>query len=349
LKKEWNSVLSNQISFSIIVPVYNTEKYIEQCINSVLSQRYSNYELILIDDGSTDQSGNICKKYSNKNNNIHYHYKNNGGPSSARNVGLDNATGDYILFLDSDDRMYEELLINLNDIVAKDKYDIYLGSYTNYSEYHNQYDQNNLSYSSDIYIYGTPQDVLHNIFFNNSVFFSIWRYVFKKSLIKQNNIVFDETLYCAEDGDFIINNLLSAKSFGVADIPFCYYSTGRTGSIITTNSLRAIKSLLEFTPKWYLYFHEIYLTTYSDKSLDLIVYFANYFLDTIISSGSLERKDRKKLKNTVKLNSFMLKNVKGNRTSIFICRILGYVNSSYILYNIDRIGSKIIRNIRRLI
>ena len=89
--------------FSIIVPVYNSEKYLSQCIESVLSQSYSNFELILVDDSSTDSSFEICQLFANKDARINVIHKENGGTSSARNVGLNNAKGDYILFMDNDD------------------------------------------------------------------------------------------------------------------------------------------------------------------------------------------------------------------------------------------------------
>jgi len=88
---------------SIIVPVYNVEKYLDECMESILSQTYSNLEVILIDDGSTDSSGNMCDNYKALDNRIVVIHKPNGGLSSARNAGMDIATGDYLIFVDSDD------------------------------------------------------------------------------------------------------------------------------------------------------------------------------------------------------------------------------------------------------
>lgn len=98
---------------SIIVPVYNVENYIEKCINSLVNQTYTNIEILLIDDGSTDKSGTICKEWSLKDKRIKYFYKKNEGVCSARNKGLEEAKGEFIGFVDSDDwiapTMYEEL------------------------------------------------------------------------------------------------------------------------------------------------------------------------------------------------------------------------------------------------
>ena len=97
-------------TFIIIVPVYNVEHYLQRCIESVLSQSYQNFELLLVDDGSKDKSGAICDEYAKKDNRVRIFHKENGGVSSARNVGLDNACGDWICFVDSDDEMENRYL-----------------------------------------------------------------------------------------------------------------------------------------------------------------------------------------------------------------------------------------------
>lgn len=91
------------IKISVIIPVYNVEKYLTQCINSVISQSYRNLEIILIDDGSSDNSSQMCDDFARQDSRIKVIHKINGGLSSARNAGIKIATGDYLLFLDSDD------------------------------------------------------------------------------------------------------------------------------------------------------------------------------------------------------------------------------------------------------
>ena len=88
---------------SVIVPVYKVEKYINQCIDSILAQTFSDFELILVDDGSPDKCGEICDEYANKDPRIHVIHQENAGQGKARNVGMDQAVGKYIIFLDSDD------------------------------------------------------------------------------------------------------------------------------------------------------------------------------------------------------------------------------------------------------
>lgn len=108
-----------KILVSIIVPYYNVEEYIRQCLDSILIQTYTNIEIILIDDGSTDGSGHIVNKYARRDSRIKVFYQANKGLSAARNLGLDNATGDYILFVDSDDFVEKDFVkIALMEIIS---------------------------------------------------------------------------------------------------------------------------------------------------------------------------------------------------------------------------------------
>ena len=104
---------------SIIVPVFNVENYIEKCLNSIINQTYKNIEVILVDDGSTDNSGNICDVYSKKYNFIKVFHTKNGGVARARNIGLKNVTGKYITFVDSDDWIKEDYIMYLYSNLIK--------------------------------------------------------------------------------------------------------------------------------------------------------------------------------------------------------------------------------------
>ena len=95
------------MKFSVIIPVYQAEKTISRCLNSLLDQQFDDFELVVVNDGSVDHSSIICKKYAERDNRVHYYEKENGGVSSARNMGLSLAQGEYILFVDSDDYVYE--------------------------------------------------------------------------------------------------------------------------------------------------------------------------------------------------------------------------------------------------
>lgn len=112
------------MKFSIIVPVYNAEKFLWKCLGSISSQSYNNFEVILINDGSTDSSGNICDEVVKKDARFQVIHKSNEGVSSARNNGINIASGDYIIFVDSDDWINEDALEKINNILKKYQYDI---------------------------------------------------------------------------------------------------------------------------------------------------------------------------------------------------------------------------------
>ena len=118
---------------SVIMPVYNVEKYITKAIQSVLNQTYKNFELILIDDGSTDKSRSICNDFKQKDNRINVVHQNNQGVSSARNKGIQIAKGDYIVFVDADDEISNNALETMYIEIVKTKVDIVITNYTRVS------------------------------------------------------------------------------------------------------------------------------------------------------------------------------------------------------------------------
>ena len=124
---------------SIIVPIYNLESCLPQCINSILGQDYRDFELLLIDDGSKDKSGDICDEYAAKDSRIRVFHKENGGVSSARNVGLDNAKGYWITFVDGDDLLLPKALMNIMEAVENDDADFYIFDYLSNSRPVKQY------------------------------------------------------------------------------------------------------------------------------------------------------------------------------------------------------------------
>ena len=125
---------------SIIIPIYNTAAWIPACIESIINQSFSDFEILLIDDGSTDGSGVICDMYTKTDSRIRVFHKKNGGVSSARNYGLDKATGEWIYFVDSDDELLPDCLRIMTGYI-RDDIDIVLAGYEKYDE------QGNLLYS----------------------------------------------------------------------------------------------------------------------------------------------------------------------------------------------------------
>ena len=125
--------MSNEL-ISIIVPVYNVEQYLIKCVDSIINQTYTNIEIILVDDGSTDNSGNLCELLAKKDSRIVVYHKENGGLSSARNFGIDKANGEFIGFIDSDDYIDNDMYETLHNLIKKDKSDVSMcGLYNIYS------------------------------------------------------------------------------------------------------------------------------------------------------------------------------------------------------------------------
>ena len=121
--------MKKDYKISIIIPVYNVEDYLSECVDSILNQTYENYEVLLIDDGSTDKSPQICDTYSEKNNKISVIHTRNRGLSAARNLGTEKAQGEYIFYLDSDDYVENNVLERMLKIVEQDNADIVCGNF----------------------------------------------------------------------------------------------------------------------------------------------------------------------------------------------------------------------------
>lgn len=125
----------NELLVSVIIPVYNVEKYLKQCVDSVLSQTYQKLEIILVDDGSTDDSSHLCDEYAEKDSRVLVIHQKNGGLSMARNIGIQNLSGEYVVFLDSDDYWDDDKAIErLVDRVKKTNPDVLNYSYKKYYE-----------------------------------------------------------------------------------------------------------------------------------------------------------------------------------------------------------------------
>lgn len=167
---------------SIIVPIYNVEKYICKCIESILCQTYKNIEIVLVDDGSPDKCGKICDEYQKKDNRIKVIHQKNGGLSAARNTGIKNSTGKFLMFVDSDDYIKNDMAEYLYNLLTKHQCDISICNYTYIFENKNQKDYiaNKETYE-DIY---TKKDALEELLRNNKIQNFTWNKLYKKELFK---------------------------------------------------------------------------------------------------------------------------------------------------------------------
>lgn len=172
--------MENQL-ISIVVPVYNVEEYLKQCLDSILEQTYSNWELILVNDGSTDSSGLICQEYAEKDARIRYFEKENGGLSDARNYGIEQAQGEYLTFVDSDDFLDASHLSVLYNALVNNDADISIANYANYQTSTATFYLHTFGeYYEKIY---TSEELIDDLSFlerNDLSFSTIWGSLYKK-------------------------------------------------------------------------------------------------------------------------------------------------------------------------
>lgn len=173
--------------FSIIVPVYNSSQYLNRCIDSILSQTYNDFELILVDDGSIDESGNICDVYAQKDKRIRVFHQPNGGVSSARNKGIKEANGEYAIFVDSDDYILKDKLETAK-IYCKNYPDLITGLYLVADS--DKYKQHSISIKDYEYIKNVCV---------------VWTSIFNTKIIKKHSILFNENTCHGEDVLFVLN------------------------------------------------------------------------------------------------------------------------------------------------
>lgn len=231
---------------SVIVPMYNCEKTIDRCIQSVLNQENENWELLLIDDGSTDKTVEICSRYISDNDKVHVYEKENGGPSSARNYGIDNAKGQYLVFLDSDDYFDNNHISSLQKEIDSKKPDTIFCGYK--AIYENgdtaeviipQYDKSEFLGNETInlisrFIGYSMEDFyakLNGIDEKQREFAAVWRFCYSREIIKENNIIFDEAVGFGED--IIFNSLYIAfcKKLIITDITSYNYQYSSEGLV----------------------------------------------------------------------------------------------------------------------
>lgn len=178
---------------SIVVPVYNVEKYLKKCIESIISQTYKNLEIILVDDGSTDGSGKICDDYLTKDKRIKVIHKQNGGLSDARNVGIGVATGKYITFIDSDDYVENDYIEYLYNLIINNKCDMSICSLKLHSK--NKFIDNAINYNTCIF---TNKECLKNMLCENGFNVSACAKMYKTKLFE--NIDFPYGKLCEDNG-----------------------------------------------------------------------------------------------------------------------------------------------------
>ncbi|MBR1544899.1 MAG: glycosyltransferase, partial [Alphaproteobacteria bacterium] len=221
---------------SVIVPVYNQEKYLKQCIDSIINQTYKNLEIILVDDGSTDTSPQICDDYSKKDKRIKVIHQTNGRQGKARNTGIKAATGDYIGFVDSDDWIETPMFEKLLNAIEKNNADISMCDYIRGNKHNHKSRIDSILLNKKVFDLKTlnPQPQPRKMFFGMAV---CWNKLFKADLAKKY-LIFPENLFF-EDTPAVFDTLIHSSKITVIDKNLYHY---RVNDMSTTRISNDSKS-----------------------------------------------------------------------------------------------------------
>jgi len=310
--------------FSIIIPVYNVEDYLEECIKSVLSQDFSDYEIILVDDGSTDNSGNICDNYRNNYEKIKVIHKENGGSSSARNEGIKKAVGRYILFLDSDDFYCDKSFLSKAFEISKTDFDCLWFKtayfYSDEERYEDHYGDYDLSIFS-----GSMHNIFMRMLEQKMQLASPCNKVIKRELFLENNLYFEEGII-AEDVEWVIR-LFEATSKMCAINKVAYaYRKNRIGAVTYKTTHKKLNDIITVIKRIICASN----TVNKLNKLDLLSYAAFEYAVLLVNVASM--KDYKAFPE-VKKYAYLLKYALDRKTKIvkIIYSLFGYNNTIKII------------------
>lgn len=244
---------------SIIVPVYNVDRFLERCLDSLCSQTLDDIEIILVNDGSIDSSASICEKYARKDTRIKVIHKENGGVSSARNVGLNIATGYYIGFIDPDDwienTMFYEMIQNAN----KNNSDLVVCNYQSvYSNGNVETGKTDINDETiiDVANIGYKRYILDD-FIKFKHGYSIWNKIYKRDLIQKYNIRFQpDSEVCGED--FLFNLYYLCHTNRISTIPKVYVNYFQRDDSLSSYPENLINRMTELVKRY-----EVYLNKYN--------------------------------------------------------------------------------------
>lgn len=224
------------MKLSIIIPVYNVEKYIDQCLESIICQLNEIIEVILINDGSTDDSKEICEGYCRKFKNLVLYNQDNQGVSAARNHGIRKAKGEYLFFLDSDDLLVEDILSEILHILENNKPEIILGKHDVYMEGLSKYIKTQDNYTK-LKDYKKPEEVFEYLGKQNPFWITVSCVVVKRQFLLENSLFFYNGIR-HEDELWVPLLFFYTKKIAILDKSIYCYRVGRDSSFTKTKSIQ---------------------------------------------------------------------------------------------------------------
>ena len=299
------------IDVSIIVPVYNVEKFLKNSIESLLNQTYKNIEIILINDGSTDGSLNVIKELAKQDNRIVVINKQNTGVSDTRNVGIECAKGKYITFFDSDD--YVENTYIEDTIEVMKKYNVELVNVGFFSEVESE-NTSVQEFYMDSKLYSNKEEIKEDFvaLWDNAMLYNIWNKIYVKDIIDKNNIRFSGKSH-GEDVEFNMDYLLCTSS--LYNIGKCYYHYIRERQGAATN--KYVENFYDFRLQEYYDFDEFF-EKYGIKKEQYIEFLSRRYLERtlgcveniFVKNCKLKFKDKNKLVKKIVNNEVTVKALK---------------------------------------
>ncbi|MDD3204920.1 MAG: glycosyltransferase family 2 protein [Lachnospiraceae bacterium] len=303
------------MKYSIIIPVYNVEDYLNECINSVLSQTYKNIQVILVDDGSTDTSGLICDKYMREFKNIKAIHKVNGGLSSARNVGVKKACGDYIIFLDSDDYWMDNRALEEIDLyIEKERCNVLIWKSCKYYQAFKRFEK--LQKETLLFkIIDSRKEILNNYEFKACA----WDKAINREFYLNGDYEFQEGVLC-EDVEWCFKMLLNTKNIVFFDKYVSIYRQ-RTGSITKSQAEKKTEDMISHLNSMLELFKKVE-TKEQILRENCASYIAEQYVNTIISGGNTAV--LKENMNNLEQMKSILKYAKTKKTKM-INRLVSYI------------------------
>lgn len=319
------------IKLSFIIPVYNVEKYLCECIDSIVNQIKSECEIILINDGSTDSSGKICDEYDKKYSFVKTFHKENTGVADSRNFGLKHAVGKYVAFVDSDDFIAEQAINKIIDWINEYSADLcFLNAVKWYSN--SKEEKVDTLFDRDKIFNKESEEVLYYLATMEKYPGSCWGKLFRREFLLEYNILFPSKRKHGEDLTFVRKVLLNANSFDYLPLIFYKYRQGRkesvTHSINVTSFLELSKFVIESLEE---------CDSFKGKSIkkyESFMSFVGYEYGIMLYHYSrLSNDDKKKYYSILKDNSWVMKHGKTRKIKIiyFLIKVLGIRFIAYIL------------------
>lgn len=317
---------------SVIIPIYNVEKYLPQCIDSVLSQDYQNIEIILVDDGSPDKSGEICDDYAEKHNNMKVIHKSNGGLSDARNIGIQAASGEYVTFLDSDDYWNSQASLKniMNTVLSNQNIDVFvfgsIGEYPDGTRVCREYRNNLIELkANDI---GTVYKKCIEI---GDIFESACIKLIKRSILVENSLYFKKGII-SEDNEWSFRLMRCIHTILFIDETLVVYRARREGSITNTAGVRHIRDIMKIIELSKKYYAENPSETEKIGKYELAQCAYLWFISLSIF-GSLRREEKKEAVKLLERYKDIIQYSSSRKTILCsrLCRILGVEITSRIL------------------